>query len=720
MKMTLRARFATICTVLVAVSIIAASVIWFLGVRALTDNARQITIESIRSHAQADLELRARTIAGMLAENLANPVYFYDLYQIRALLLTLMDEQDISYIIVFDPDGKVIHDGQPDIPSFGQIMGDPMAENAINAEEIIVQWSDLVLDVAVPIELGEVRVGGVRLGVSQARVKQEILVATEALSKAYDAEVSQRINNLLFLLALLLLVAAVAAVMIAKNLVRPIKRLVSYTSRIEEGEYQAEADTGRSDEIGDLMRAFDRMSESVRRNTLEIRHIAYHDSLSGLPNRLMFREFLEHRLSGDLDVEKSIALLFLDLDDFKRVNDTLGHDHGDQLLVAFAERLRVCVMDPSIETDDSTHGASRLVARLGGDEFTVMLIGENSRESARQLARLILDAVTRPFRIQEREFFVSTSIGITIYPDDAQSADLLVKNADIAMYGAKLAGKNRYQFFHEKMVADADQRMELENHLRKAVRNHEFEVHYQPILELPDLNIVGAEALLRWHHPERGRLPPAIFIPLAEDLGLIELIGQQVLEIACRDLAGWPSTHDGQPLYVSVNLSGRQVRTDRIVKTVKRTIEKSSITASQLALELTENSLLESEEQASSVLQELRDLGIQVWLDDFGTGFSGLNHLRRLPVDGVKIDRTFVSDIQLDPDDLALTSGIIAMALSLNMKVTAEGVESEGQMQTLVEHGCQLAQGYLFGKAMPNQDFLEFLDTDRSVATKSA
>ena len=708
MRITLRVRFAAICIMLVAVSMIAASVVWLFGLKDMNARSQALSLDSISSNAQQNLEYRAMLFANLLADSLINPVYFFDLYLINEQLGPILGEKDVLYVQVLDPDGKVIHNGDPTIPTFGQLLTDPMAEAAATTQTTLIQRSEELLDVSAPLMQGETRVGSVRIGLSLSGVKQEIETAENELRQAYGRTVARQLNALLAVLVPILLAGLGLALLVARAMVRPIKDLVNHTRAIEAGDYQSLPDSGRGDEIGDLLRAFDRMSESVHRNTLEIRHVAYHDSLSGLPNRLMFREFLEQKLAEDRGNSRPISLLFLDMDDFKRVNDTLGHDFGDRLLVDFSERLKACLMDSSIELDVAEEGTNKLVARLGGDEFTVMLIGENSRKVALVLAELILVSVSKPFRIEEQEVVVNVSIGITSYPDDALTADLLVKNADIAMYGAKVAGKNRYQVFDKSMMADTHQRLDLERRLRRAVLNRDFRIHYQPIVRLSDQIVIGAEALVRWNHPERGEMPPSVFIPVAEEIGLIDEIGEFVLEQACRDVARW-SCQTEDEIYVSVNLSSRQVRDSHIVAKVVDVLERTGVDAERLSLELTESSLLESEKVASKILESLRALGVRIWLDDFGTGFSGLSHLRRIPIDGVKIDRSFISDILIDPDDLALTSAIISMAESLKMGITAEGVESEGQIDLLKQSGCNQAQGYYFAKPMSHDELLQYL-----------
>jgi diguanylate cyclase (GGDEF)-like protein len=463
----------------------------------------------------------------------------------------------------------------------------------------------------------------------------------------------------------------------------------------------------RGDEIGELMRAFARMGTSVARHDRDIRRMAYTDALTGLANRLAFRESLDQRLMQLRGVGRQLALLFADIDDFKRINDTLGHDVGDEVLLRFANRIRAAV-----ERYGSNHA---LLARFGGDEFVILLEagdepGQEARTLASALAETLVEELARPIVVQERQVFLGTSIGITVFPDDATGSTMLMKNGDIAMYQAKVAGKSCYRFYSRAMDQAVERRVRMEQDLRGAWERGELSLAYQPILRLEDRRLVGAEALLRWHHPQQGLIAPSVFIDVAEQTGLIETIGPQVLSAACRDAMVWRNEFSrGEGLFVSVNVSPRQLRTGTLPDQVASILRATGLAASHLHLELTETAVIGDELQASTLLSRLRATGVKVWLDDFGTGFSGLSHLRRVPIDGVKIDRSFVADVLRDPDDLALTTAIIAMAHSLGITVVAEGVEEEGQFNILRERGCDLAQGFWMSKPLTMQEFTRLL-----------
>ena len=355
-------------------------------------------------------------------------------------------------------------------------------------------------------------------------------------------------------------------------------------------------------------------------------------------------------------------------------------------------------------------GDDALLARFGGDEFVILIQDGDVRGSATRLAEKLVAELGRPIVVQDRQVFLGTSIGITLFPEDASGATALMKNGDIAMYQAKVAGKNCYRFYSRAMDQAVERRVRMEQELRGAWERGELSLMYQPVFRMADSRIVGAEALLRWQHPELGMVAPSVFIDVAEQSGLIEIIGPRVLRAACAAAARWGGNREAMdPLFVSVNVSPRQLRSGDLPDVVAECLRDTGLPASRLHLELTETAVISDEAHASALLATLHRTGVKVWLDDFGTGFSGLSHLRRVPVDGVKIDRSFIADMLRDPDDLALTTAIIAMAHSLGITVVAEGVEKEGQFNLLRERGCDLAQGYWLGYPVTAAEFAQLV-----------
>ena len=427
-----------------------------------------------------------------------------------------------------------------------------------------------------------------------------------------------------------------------------------------------------------------------------------------MANRLAFRESLDSRLRALQGVGQQLALLFADLDDFKRINDTLGHEAGDEVLQQVALRIEQAVQPIT--------GVDVLVARFGGDEFVLLLqlaegVRDGSvREKSIQLAEALVSILSEPMLLHGRQVLLGGSVGVAVFPEDAATASSLLKNGDIAMYQAKVAGKNCYRFYSRAMDLAVERRVRMEHDLRGAWERGELSLVYQPIFRTRDQVLVGAESLLRWNHPEDGAIAPSLFIDVAEQCGLIEQIGAQVLLHACQEAASWPVPDGaGEPPFISVNVSARQLRSGDLIGQVVNALEQTGLAAERLHLELTETAVISDELHATELLGRLRQLGVRVWLDDFGTGFSSLSHLRRVQVDGLKIDRSFISDLLRDPDDLVLTSAIIAMAHSMGVIVVAEGVERQGQFELLRERDCDLVQGFWLGYPLEPQQFVDLL-----------
>jgi diguanylate cyclase (GGDEF)-like protein/PAS domain S-box-containing protein len=437
-----------------------------------------------------------------------------------------------------------------------------------------------------------------------------------------------------------------------------------------------------------------------KRTEEHIRHIASYDELTGLPNRRMFHEHLSHALVQAQRNSKPLVVMFIDLDRFKNVNDTLGHAAGDLVLTDVAKRLRGCLRD-------SDH-----VGRLGGDEFVVLIEELPQLANANRVAMKILETVAKPFVVSGREFHLGASIGISTFPEDGRDLPNLLKNADIAMYRAKEQGKNNYQYYSAQMNIRALERLEMESDLRRALERNEFLLHYQPKINIASEKITSMEVLVRWKHPTKGLIQPAEFIQLAEETGLIVPLGHWVLKTACAQNRSW-QLQGLPPLRLAVNLSARQFSHAGILQDIANVLTETGLDPATLELEITESMVMKDPDHAVALLNKIKAMGIHLSIDDFGTGYSSLSQLKRFPIDSLKIDRSFIHDLPGGADDSAITKAILAMAHSLKLNVIAEGVETTEQLHFLRSNDCDELQGYYFSKPVPEDEFARLVLSQR-------
>jgi diguanylate cyclase (GGDEF)-like protein len=441
----------------------------------------------------------------------------------------------------------------------------------------------------------------------------------------------------------------------------------------------------------------------------KIYNLAYYDELTELPNRELFSQSLERTIGIAKKEFKKFAVLFVDLDRFKRINDTLGHTIGDELLKDVADRLATCTRSTdSVSHFDSTSNGTIKLARLGGDEFVIKLYGVDTIDSVTEVANRIIAALTPPFTCAGHQFVVTPSIGIALYPQDGRTGEELLMNADSAMYRAKSVGRNNFKFYSETMRTKSLHRLDLENLIRAAIDEEQFDVHFQPKVNADTFRLAGAEALLRWDHPTRGAISPDDFVSVAEETGLIIPIGRYVLREACRQVKVWTTSPVGA-VPVSVNISSHQFRDGGFVQDVREAVADAGIDTTYLELEITESVLLQDVEKTLVELQVLKEAGISLSIDDFGTGYSSLSYLKRFPIDTIKIDRSFVKDLHQDADDAAICAAILAMSHQLGMSVVAEGVETREQLEFLRRHKCDHVQGYIASPALSADEFLALL-----------
>ncbi len=457
----------------------------------------------------------------------------------------------------------------------------------------------------------------------------------------------------------------------------------------------------------------------ARRHEQQVYQLAYYDSLTRLANREYFKQRLRLAVSNARRHGRLLATLFLDLDDFKRVNDTLGHSVGDSLLQAVAQRLPASLREEDLVAGDFRPDGSNVFARIGGDEFMIMLTEIRTKEDAARVATRILAILAEPVPLAGYEVSVTPSIGIAVFPHDAEDAETLLKNADTAMYSAKSAGKNLFHFYDADMNASAKRRLAVDGALRRALARSELQLYYQPQVDVDQNRVVGLEALLRWHSDELGFVPPDEFISIAEENGLILPIGNWVLGEACRQMACWHGAGHTD-LRIAVNISVLQFLKSGFVDDVRTVLAETGLPPSCLELELTESLLMKDVKQAVQTLVGLKSLGVTVSIDDFGTGYCGLNYLKKFPVDRLKIDRVFVNEVCSSRDDGTIVSAIIGLAGSLNLSVIAEGVETREQLEFLKSRGCVEVQGWLLGKPMPAEEVEALLPAHVNLAAEAA
>ncbi|PCM44409.1 putative bifunctional diguanylate cyclase/phosphodiesterase [Marinobacter sp. ANT_B65] len=523
-------------------------------------------------------------------------------------------------------------------------------------------------------------------------------------------EESQRLGSIVAWIILGTVVLMIISLLMAMNalMVRPLKQLMGAVREIGRGNLAPEMALPSKDELGQLARSFQEMAGNLESSRVKVEQLAYHDSLTGLPNRFRAHENLRRMISLAQKTDAKMAVLFLDLDNFKRVNDTLGHQVGDQLLKEMAARLSSVLRAEDFIFQEELQNTSHILARLGGDEFVVLLPRIDGAQDAARVAARILDIMKAPFHFDDQEIYSSTSIGISLFPDDGTGVDDLIKRADAAMYQAKEQGRNNFQFYSASYNLAVFDHISLEGRLRRAIENSELELYYQPLVEAKTGKIVGLEALLRWNDPLEGIIPPDRFIPIAEDSGLILPIGEWVLREAGRQLSIWQAAGLSDAC-VSVNVSAIQLQRQDLFTIVGEVLEHNSLAPWQLELEITETALMKIRPEVIAELDALRQKGVTISLDDFGTGYSSLSLLQELPIGKLKIDKSFVRDMLVDPKDAAIVSAVLFIAKSLGLRSTAEGVETPEQAARLAEEGCDQLQGYLLCRPLPVADMGRFL-----------
>lgn len=647
----------------------------------------------------ASIIRQSQAQATMASENLSAAMVFADKNAANEILAALRTAGDVHYALVYDRDNRLFAAYSRD----RSYQPEPVFTSR-NSDGYVVSLDHIAV-------VKTIRLNGEQLGT---------IVMHNGLASVYR----QLALYLVVTIPVMLAVLAVANLVLSRLqrfITDPILALSKVSEQISRlGDYSIRAQLTSSSEIGLLARAFNAMLDRIERRETELEaeiaerkrvefkldRLAHFDNVTGLHNRHFFNERLESVIIRSEQFNERTVLMFIDLDNFKSVNDTLGHDVGDELLRMVSQRL-----GETLRFDD-------VICRIGGDEFAIILENVKQTSVASMIAEKCLAALAQPIAIGGNEIHIGASIGISIYPDDAASTHELLKYADTAMYYAKNGGKNGYRMFSPSMQDDARKRFTIDNNLRRALERNEFMLHYQPQVDLQSGQITGVEALVRWMHPDLGIISPAEFIPVAEDTGLIVPIGEWVLREACRDTKEW---HDeGFELRVAVNLSGRQLKEDGFVNSVLDIVRQAQLAPSFVELELTESMLMDASPNVLEKLHAIKAAGIQFAIDDFGTGYSSMSYLKTFPVSCLKVDRSFVRDLPHNAEDAAITKAIIAMAKSLKMEIVAEGIETFEQGEFLRSNGCHKSQGYYYSKPLPAAQLRELLRQRRAEADRAS
>jgi len=655
------------------------------------------------------LRAQGLAIAAMLAEVADEAISSADMTNIASVLDGLASDRDIAYLSVVDAEQRPLiarSYGDARMPST-PLVTPPQASDFTTREQNVDdrRYLELVAAVRTPPRLAGQKgasrpvIGYVRLGMS------------------HDRGWTQLRSNLIGALAVvatLVLVAVIATLLLTRRLIAPIQQLMRAARAVGAGKLDVYVPAKSSDELGLLTHTFNHMTQRLAESQAEVAtyqrtledkvtqrtkeleiataqayKLAQHDILTGLPNRALLNQRLRQIVAQAARDGHQVACLFLDFDHFKRINDTLGHDAGDQLLQAVAQRLTSAVRE------------SDTVARLGGDEFVLILPGLDPAHSAFEVMTVLTrvrESFLAPFRIADQTPTLTCSIGVSVYPVDATDPNGLIKQADTAMYAAKEAGRNAYRFYTADMNARVQARLQLETDMRRGLMDDEFFLVYQPQIDMDSGRALGVEALLRWRDPDRGVINPAEFIPIAEESGMIQALGARVLRDACRQLVTWH--RQNMMLRLSVNLSVQQLQHDGWLAVVEEALKASGLPPRYLDLEITESVIITHPEKAVATLEKLKQMGVSITVDDFGTGYSSLSYLTRLPIQGVKIDQRFVHGLEQNRSDEAITQAIIALSHSIGLRVIAEGVETITQFEFLRKHGCEEAQGYLISRPL--------------------
>lgn len=650
------------------------------------------------------LEHDARLLTKSISDSLSVEIYNQDLSAIFSAFDDLSQYRDLDYIFVYDPNGNIIHDGSADIPVFGQPVTTFTPAQLLTGLREDMFWDGEHLHLNCPVSVGEDSFAAIAVGFDFSHPFAALSAHAEELETT-EYDLFQKVRKAILLTFILLLpICMLSARWITRGMLRPLQTLTERSTRYAEGERNISFDLNRPDELGRLGSALDRMRNALEASHDQVHQMAYEDPVTTLPNRRWFQNRLSEMMHRSANLESAFAVLFIDLDHFKQVNDTAGHERGDQLLREVSRRLHVNVKSSRIR-----RGPGAELARLGGDEFVVLLPAIQSAEDAAEVARTLLLALAQPFLLNGQYFTISCSIGITLYPDDGLSASEILKHADIAMYSAKQHGRNQFAFFQPQMTEAIREHLEIQQGIKEAIEKDYLYLDYQPLYSMETGRIIGAEALLRWQHPVNGLLSPARFIPIIEESDLIEDVTRWVAHRAGQDLQQILRHRD--EFSMAINISGaalHQMEMCEYICDLKKTL---ALPDNSLSIEITETSMISHLDSCEKALRRWKEAGIEIWIDDFGTGYSSLAYLNSLSIDGLKIDRSFVHNL-IDGHSRPLIDAMVALADSLSIGTVAEGIETDLQHAELRAMGVRYAQGFGLARPMRIQQLISLIEEE--------
>ena len=662
-----------------------------------------------RQAAERGLQRNTQALAETLATSLTVPLYRLDFEATEALLSKALGRAGAHRVYVADRDGRLFHDGSATIPHHGQPVSELLPPSC-GADDASAGAAELCVEH--PILAGTALVGTLYLVMSHDAVEADVMDVMQDSDSAFDQLRTESVFGLAVLSLIALMIGLTVSHVIASSLALPIERLADAARRVAGGERNVSFQLKSNDELGQLGGALQSMKQALIQSTADLEVAANTDKLTSLPNRRGFTRSIQAKLAEAKRDGKMMALLYMDLDDFKDINDSFGHDTGDEVLVKQAERLVQCLrpydeIGRSSELADEDLPEHADVSRFGGDEFVILLSGLENGGQAMTVAERLVEVLSQPIELDGDEHRTSASIGIALFPNDGDSFGELMKRADMAMYTAKRGGGSRVAFYDSEISGEVERRVAIKNDLIRALERDELSLVYQPIFNIEQLNATSCEALLRWKHPVEGPIGPDLFLSVATDYGLMQRVTEWVLKRTAMDHQEHLHAIDPE-IGISINVPFADLDVRACVQTIEA-LRAGVFANLRMRIEITETSMIRNHKEAGWALERLRELGCEIWLDDFGTGYSSLSYLHQFPLDGIKIDRQFINGLSERPEVFKLVRGIIRMATAMGLRVVAEGVETEVQLRVLSDLGCEAVQGFLFSPGVPPQRLAEVL-----------